>query len=89
MQQVTVSDKGQVVIPASIRRSLGIQPGTQLNFEIEGSGSIRVHLHLPTAASQISSGYGMLLAKPAASPRKLADFDVAGAMQRSAKAKSA
>jgi antitoxin PrlF len=89
MPNVTVSDKGQVVIPASIRRSLGIQPGTQLNFEVEGSGSIRVHLHLPTPASQISSGYGMLVAKPTTDTRKLADFDVAEAMRRNAKPKSA
>lgn len=32
MATVTVSEKGQVVIPAEIRRQLGIMPGCQLDF---------------------------------------------------------
>ena len=32
----TVSDKGQVVIPVEIRRRLGITPGCQLDFSLEG-----------------------------------------------------
>jgi len=36
MQTVTVSEKGQVVIPVQIRRRLGIAPGCQLNFSLEG-----------------------------------------------------
>ena len=43
MSTVTVSEKGQVVIPAVIRRKLGIQPGCQLDFVLEGN-SIRVEL---------------------------------------------
>ena len=30
---VTVSEKGQVTIPKALRRSLGIEAGTQLSFE--------------------------------------------------------
>ena len=41
MASVTVSEKGQVVIPAGIRRRLGIEPGSKLDFELEGD-SIRV-----------------------------------------------
>jgi antitoxin PrlF len=41
MPTVTVSEKGQVVIPAEIRRQLGITPGCQLDFTVEGS-TIRV-----------------------------------------------
>ena len=37
MTTVTVSEKGQVVIPAAIRRGLGIKAGTELEFELEGS----------------------------------------------------
>ena len=36
MQTVTVSEKGQVVIPIQIRRRLGIEAGCQLNFSLEG-----------------------------------------------------
>lgn len=80
MQIVTVSEKGQVVIPASIRRSLGIKPGMELGFELEDR-TIRVSLNQPVATSDIASGYGMLKPKGAAKPRKLLDFDVAQAMR--------
>ena len=36
MQTVTVSYKGQVVIPVEIRRRLGINPGCQLDFRLDG-----------------------------------------------------
>ena len=31
-----VTSKGQVTIPQTIRERLGIQPGTEVGFEIEG-----------------------------------------------------
>ncbi len=34
---VTVSTKGQLVIPASIREELGIEPGTRVAIRREGS----------------------------------------------------
>jgi antitoxin PrlF len=75
----TVSDKGQVVIPAAYRRMLGIKPGTALDFEIEGS-SLRVSLRHEISNTSIEEGYGMLVAK--SKPyRKLSDFDVAQAMK--------
>ena len=39
MEQVfaTVSSKGQMVIPASIRESLGIEPGTRVAVRQEGT----------------------------------------------------
>ncbi len=75
----TVSDKGQVVIPAAYRRMLGIKPGTALDFEIEGS-SLRVSLRHEVTSTSIEEGYGMLVAKPK-SARKLSEFDVAAAMK--------
>jgi antitoxin PrlF len=80
MSKVTVSAKGQVVIPAAIRRGLGIKPGTELDFELDG-GTIRVSLRQGVPPATIASGYGMLRAKPAGRPRSLAEFDVAEAMR--------
>lgn len=81
MTTVTVSDKGQVVIPAGIRRDLGIKPGTELEFELEGS-SIRVSVRHNVQRSDIESGFGMVKAKSSGRRRRLADFDVAAEMAK-------
>jgi len=79
MSTVTVSDKGQVVIPAAIRRRLGIAPGTRLDFELEGD-SIRVRPLRTIKRTQAADGYGMLTCDQPGE-RRLADFDVATAMR--------
>ena len=81
MTTVTVSEKGQVVIPAAIRRGLGIKAGTELEFELEGS-EIRVSVRHAVPAASIDDGYGMLRAKPSGKQRKLEDFDAADAMRK-------
>lgn len=79
MSTVTVSDKGQVVIPAPIRRRLGIAPGSKLDFELEGD-SIRVRLCRSIPPSRTEDGYGLLhCGLPG--ERRLGDFDVAAAMR--------
>lgn len=79
MSIVTVSDKGQVVIPAAIRRRLGIEPGTKLDFELEGD-SIRVRPHRTIQRSRPEDGYGLLKCDQPGT-RRLADFDVALSMR--------
>jgi antitoxin PrlF len=79
MSTVTVSEKGQVVIPAAIRRRLGIAPGTKLAFELEGD-SIRVRPIRATKRTRAGDGYGMLHCDQPGE-RRLADFDVAAAMR--------
>jgi AbrB family looped-hinge helix DNA binding protein len=79
MPTVTVSDKGQVVIPAAIRRRLGLVPGSKLDFEMEGD-SIRVRPLKSIPPSRAEDGFGMLSCD-LAGERRLADFDVAEAMR--------
>ena len=55
MATVTVSEKGQVVIQEALRRSLGIKPGTQLEFEREGD-TIRVTVEGAVPATRIDEG---------------------------------
>ena len=86
MTTVTVSDKGQVVIPAAIRRGLGIKPGAELEFELHGD-SIVVTLRHAVPPSSIESGYGMLSAKPSRKPRSLEDFDPAQALRATVRKK--
>lgn len=79
MPTVTVSDKGQVVIPAAIRRRLGLGPGSKLDFQLEGD-SIRVRPQRSIPPSRVEDGYGMLRCN-LLGERRLADFDVAEAMR--------
>jgi AbrB family looped-hinge helix DNA binding protein len=52
MEQIftTVSSKGQLVIPASIRESMGIEPGTRIAVRQEGA---RVILEPDTVAAKL------------------------------------
>jgi AbrB family looped-hinge helix DNA binding protein len=82
MPTVTVSDKGQVVIPAVIRRRLGLVPGSKLDFALEGD-SIRIRPLKSIPPSCAEDGYGMLRCD-LPGERRLADFDVAEAMRAEA-----
>lgn len=55
MRTVTVSHKGQVVIPAEIRRKLGIAPGCQLDFSLNGH-VIQVEVKRQVASTQAEDG---------------------------------
>lgn len=79
MSTVTVSDKGQVVIPARIRHRLGIKPGTRLDFELEGD-SIRVRPLRTMPSTRPEDGYGMLECTQPGT-RCLSDFDVVESMR--------
>ncbi|MHB8253671.1 MAG: AbrB/MazE/SpoVT family DNA-binding domain-containing protein [Acidiferrobacter sp.] len=79
MPIVTVSDKGQVVIPVEIRRRLGITPGCQLEFRLEGH-IIHAEVKRQVVQTKAEDGFGMLVCKQPGK-RRLADFDVARAMR--------
>ena len=80
-----VSPKGQVVIPAAIRKQLGILPGSMVSVSVE-AGAVRIALDRPVKASTHAEGFGLLRYQGAA--RRLADFDVADAMRAERKAGS-
>ncbi len=79
MAIVTVSHKGQVVIPVDIRKRLGIKPGCKLSFSLDGD-VIRVELQRPQSLVDVDEGFGMLVC-PLAQTRRLDDFDIAQAMK--------
>ena len=81
MTTITVSDQGQVVIPAIVCQQLGIKPGCQLSFRLEGSG-IRVEIEQTKVTTTIEEGFGMLVCPPGKT-RRLEDFDIGQAMQDS------
>lgn len=47
MNTTTVSSKGQVVLPKSVRDALGIQAGSRLGVRVDGSRVILETRHMP------------------------------------------
>lgn len=86
MSAAIVSPKGQVVIPAEIRKQLGITPGSLVNVSVQG-GAVRIALERPVKASTHAEGFGLLRYR--GPPRRLADFDVAVEMLAARKAGAA
>jgi antitoxin PrlF len=48
-----VTQKGQVTIPLQVRRALGIQPGSDVEFELDEQGA-RLRVDSDRAAGEIS-----------------------------------
>ena len=52
-----VTQKGQVTIPLEVRRALGINPGSNVDFELDGMGA-RLVVDAEFAAGEIASMRG-------------------------------
>lgn len=84
MPAATLTEKGQVVIPAEIRARYELTPGTQVEFVDEG-GTIRLLVRRRIAPSDPAAGYGLVKVKPGKSgsrPRRLSQFDPAATLKR-------
>jgi AbrB family looped-hinge helix DNA binding protein len=84
MPAATLTEKGQVVIPAEIRARYELTPGTQVEFVDEG-GTIRLHVRRRVKPSDPAAGYGMVKVKPpmpGTKPRRLSEFDPAVLLKR-------
>lgn len=84
MAAATLTEKGQVVIPAEIRARYGLTPGTQVEFVDEG-GSIRLIVRRRVPPSDPEAGFGLIkVPKPSAgtAPRRLSEFDAASLVAR-------
>ena len=76
---LTVSNKGQVVIPSAIREALGISSGSTVEVTQVGN-HVSIALKSPRPQSTLEAGFGML--KYSGPPRSLADVDVADLMRK-------
>jgi AbrB family looped-hinge helix DNA binding protein len=79
MPAATLTEKGQVVIPAEIRARYQLTPGTQVEFVDEG-GTIRLVVRRRVTPSDPAAGYGMIKVKRRRGKkgaRRLSDFDPA------------
>lgn len=76
MATVLVSSKGQIVLPAALRRRLDLGPGSRLEVLEEPDG-VRLRVQRAVPAADVAVLAGMVQARPRGVPRRLEDFDPA------------
>jgi antitoxin PrlF len=76
MLSVLVSAKGQVVLPAELRRRLGLNPGARLEVSEEPDG-LRLRVQRAVPQADVAALAGMVTAPSQGKPRRLLDFDAA------------
>lgn len=81
MSTVLVSSKGQIVLPAALRRRLGMGAGARVEVVEEGDG-LKLRVVRAVATADVSGMAGMLKAPPRGAPRSLDDFDPATTLAR-------
>lgn len=76
METTTMTSKGRVTIPKTIRQRLGLKQGTRVAFVVEGDHAV-LRPAVPRRASP-ESGFGMV---KVAGPVAPVDFDVASLLK--------
>jgi antitoxin PrlF len=86
MSTLLVSSKGQIVLPAALRRRLGLNAGARLAVVEQPDGlTLRVVRAVPLA--DVASLAGSLKAPSKGVPRRLEDFDPATLLSRARKSR--
>ncbi len=82
MSTLLVSSKGQIVLPAALRRRLGMGAGARIEVLEESDGlKLRV-VRSVAAAADLNAMAGMVKAPARGVPRRLEDFDPASLLTR-------
>lgn len=76
MSTLLVSSKGQIVLPAALRRRLGLGVGARLEV-FEESDGLRLRVLRPVPHTDLGQLAGMVKAPALGKARNLADFDPA------------
>ena len=82
MSTLLVSSKGQIVLPAALRRRLGMGAGARLEVLEEPDG-LRLRVVRPVATADLEAMAGMVKAPARGVPRRLEEFDPASLQSRS------
>lgn len=85
MSTLLVSSKGQIVLPAALRRRLGMGAGARIEV-LEESDGLKLRVVRPVATADMAGMAGMAgMAKAPARgvPRRLENFDPASLLTRS------
>jgi AbrB family looped-hinge helix DNA binding protein len=81
MSTLLVSSKGQIVLPAALRRRLGMGAGARLEVVEEPDG-LKLRVVRAVQAADVTGMAGMVKAPSRGVPRKLGDFDPASLVAR-------
>lgn len=76
MSTLLVSSKGQIVLPAALRRRLGMGAGARLEILEEPDG-LKLRVVRPVETANVAGMAGMVKAPARGIPRRLEDFDPA------------
>jgi len=82
MSTLLVSSKGQIVLPAALRRRLGMGAGARIEVLEEADG-LKLRVVRAVAAADLSGLAGMVKARTRGVPRRLENFDPASMLSRS------
>lgn len=82
MSTLLVSSKGQIVLPAALRRRLGMGAGAKLEV-LEESDGLKLRVVRQVVTAEIAGMAGMVKAPAKGVPRQLEDFDPALLLTRS------
>ena len=82
MSTLLVSSKGQIVLPAALRRRLGMGAGARIEV-LEESDGLKLRVIRVVATTELTGMAGMVKAPVRGVPRRLKDFDPALLLARS------
>jgi antitoxin PrlF len=81
MSTLLVSSKGQIVLPAAMRRRLSMGAGAKIEVVEEADG-LKLRLLRPVSTSDVTDLAGLVKAPARGVPRRLEDFDRASVVAR-------
>lgn len=81
MAMLIVSSKGQIVLPASTRRRLGLGAGSRLEVVEEGD-ELRLRVLRPVPQVSVAELAGIVKVPSRGGSRRLTDFDAASLVSR-------
>ena len=83
MSTLLVSSKGQIVLPAILRRRLALGAGSRLEVLEEADG-LRLRVVRSVQKADVAQLAGMVRAPKRGAPRRLLDFDAASLLAKKA-----
>ena len=81
MPTLVVSSKGQIVLPAALRRRLGMGAGARIEV-LEESDGLKLRVIRAVSTADLTGMAGMVKAPAHGVPRRLEDFNPASLLAR-------